>query len=108
MVHRLVLLQFTDNPENKPEVNHIDGNKNNNCLVNLEWCTNLQNIRHARNLGLYPELKGEKANGSKLNEKSISIIRLSNISQSELAYMFGVQQSLISMVKAKKIWSHVA
>lgn len=51
-LHRIIALTFIPNPENKPCVNHIDGNKLNNNIDNLEWCTYSENNKHAFAIGL--------------------------------------------------------
>ena len=56
-IHRLVAEAFIPNPNNLPEVNHIDGNKLNNNIDNLEWCTRSENMLHAYKLGLHKPIQ---------------------------------------------------
>lgn len=51
-IHRIIAITFVLNPEGKAEVNHIDGNRTNNCYSNLGWVTPSENIRHAIDMGL--------------------------------------------------------
>ena len=90
-VHRLVAIAFIPNPDNKPEVNHIDGNKINNNIDNLEWVTSSENTIHAYETGLSPNKK-------ELDE--IRIIELYNkgTSKEEISRMFDVFNVVIARI----------
>jgi len=66
-LHRLVAQTYIPNPENKPQVNHMDGNKENNMLCNLEWMTHSENVQHACDTGLRPISELMRETGRRTN-----------------------------------------
>lgn len=75
-IHRLVATAFIPNPLNLPQVNHIDGNKDNNCVENLEWCDNGYNQKHACDNGLKNIAKmSEHSSFRKLSKEQVAFIK---------------------------------
>lgn len=70
-VHRLIAMAFIPNPDKKPYINHKDGNKHNNSIDNLEWCTASENNKHAWRTGLNHTPNGHRTNGTALREARI-------------------------------------
>ena len=106
-VHQLVADAFLERKDNHDTVNHIDGNKHNNIVSNLEWCTNSYNHEHATRTGLKP--KGEKVGTSKLNNTCVSAIkRMLNdgISHGVIAKWFGVSRPTISLINIGATWKN--
>lgn len=93
-IHRLVAKAFLPNPNNFPEVNHIDGNKANNCVDNLEWVSKSQNKWHACNV------LGQRTN--RIKDFSTGIVFPS---QKSAALYYGVSESLIRSIVKKQIFS---
>ena len=105
--HRLVCLMFLENPLDKEQVNHKDGDKLNNCIDNLEWCTNLENMRHAYKTGLNTGNLGTINGSAKLTEEKVIYIRNSSESSKTLAHLYKVNTSTITRIKSRKIWKHI-
>lgn len=108
-IHRLVAQAFIPNPDNLPQVNHIDGNKTNNRVDNLEWCSQSENMRHACKTGLKRN-DGEFNTQSKLTEADVRYIRAvykardKEFSTVALAKKYGVHRKTISRVVTGKYW----
>lgn len=110
-LHRILALTFIPNPLNKREVNHIDGNKLNNNLDNLEWATRKENAQHAFKTGLCVGKRGVKCNWTKLTEKEVLEIRRlkeeKTMSSKDIAIMYNVAESNINGIFARKTWKHI-
>lgn len=116
LVHRLVAECFKS--EHKTIkcncVNHIDGDKTNNHIDNLEWCSRTENNRHAHRTGLHKgpnvngNINGEKNNSAKLTWLKVSEIRekykTGDYTQRQLAKEYSVSQNTIRMILINKTW----
>lgn len=108
-IHQLVGLHFVDNPDNKPQLNHEDGNKLNNHYSNLKWCTGAENIEHAVRTGLL-DMKGEKHHHAKLKDDDIQLIfkmRHQRMLMKDIAARFDVSRRTIGDVLNRRLWTHV-
>lgn len=107
MIHRLVAEYFIPNPNNLPEVNHKNLIKSDNRVENLEWCSKLENMQHAKEAGVLVIKRGEENNTSKLSNRDIDKIRNSTIRYQDLADLYGVCVRTIVRVKKKESWKHL-
>ena len=107
-VHRLVAQAFIENPKNKPEVNHIDGNKENNHASNLEWVTHKENFFHAIKNDLTN--KGSRNGRSKLTKEDVLEIKKryqKGETQRSISKDYSVHFGTISDILKGKSWSWV-
>jgi len=105
-IHRLVGIAFIPNTHNKPCINHKDGNKQNNYVDNLEWCTHSENMKHAFKIGLRNQ-QGNNSPNHKLNKNDVLIIRdlyLYGNSQNKISKIYGVSRSCIEHIVNRINW----
>ena len=103
-LHAIVARHFISNESNKETVNHIDGNKLNNAVYNLEWATREENMQHAYRLGLKKPSRGSSNSQAKLTDSDVEYIRKSYIRQSKeygtvaLGKKFGLTNAAVGLV----------
>lgn len=109
-IHRLVAKAFIPNPQNKSHINHKDGDKLNNRVSNLEWCTNQENSTHAKNNGLITH-KEENHHAAKLSRGLVQEIYImyhtEDVSQRWLANRYQVHQKQIWNIVNRKTWENI-
>lgn len=108
-VHRLVAEAWLPNPENKPEVNHKDGNKFNNKIDNLEWVTASENITHGYDENLHRH--GMRNHYCKLTEDQvfaiIEIKKTTNLSYAKIGDMFNISGTQVRNIVIGRKWKRV-
>lgn len=109
-VHRLVAMAFIPNPENKPQVNHKDGNKTNNTICNLEWVTGKENMEHAVSNKLNNCGRGEKQGHAKAtNDIVLKMREFGNAgwTHQAIADKFNFSRSAVTSIINRKRWNHI-
>lgn len=103
-VHQLVALTFIDNPLHKPHINHIDGNRTNNRVDNLEWVTPRENVLHSYKYGARKKCKNVPRNTLLTDYQISQIDNLRTLySVNQIAKLFNIEyQSLKNIIHKKK------
>jgi len=108
LVHRLVAELYVPNPDNKPEVNHDDGNKSNNNDWNLVWSTGQENVDHAVRTGLVKR-GSDRPNAKFTDEQILEVRKLRKefYTYSEIADMYGSSFQTIHKICKGETYTHI-
>ena len=112
LIHRLVATAFIPNPENKPQVNHINSNKLFNWVGNLEWSTGIENMNHAKNNNLLHPSLGEHSpfakHSSEQIEMACKLMEENLLSLTEISKITGVLHKTLDGIKNKGKWKSIS
>lgn len=109
LLHRVVAKAFIPNPDNKTDVNHIDGNRENNAAFNLEWTTRLENMQHGFKTGLINNTGIKHGNNIYSEEQIQEVVNMIFLGykQSEISTKTGVKVGTIQAIRQGKQWTHI-
>lgn len=105
--HRLVAELFIPNPKGNQQVNHIDADKENNHISNLEWVTNSENHAHKMRLGLNVSPVGESHGMAILSEEEACCIYMDERARKLIAEDYGVSLATVDSIKGKRNWNYI-
>ena len=114
IVHRLVAEAFIPNPDNKPQVNHINANKECNWYRNLEWCTQRENYDHAVRMGLEDHMGRvgeENIKARHTNDQIKKVCQLleeGKLSIDEISERTGVERKVINRIRRNENWNEIS
>lgn len=107
LVHKLVSSAFLVKSEGQTQINHINGVKTDNSIINLEWVTQSENQKHAYKLGLQPTRAGESNNKATITDKDVTKLKLlynSGKTTKEVSELIGVNLSIIRQIIYGQSW----
>lgn len=111
LVHRLVAMTYIPNPDNKPCVNHLDSDRGNNSVENLEWCTYKENLEHASGKGRLVGKKGETSSSAVMSNETCHLICKEiekGVKLKAISDKYGINIKTISNIKNGKRWLEIS
>lgn len=110
LLHRLVAVAFIPNPSNKPEINHINGDRSDNSVSNLEWATRAENMEHGFRTGLINNTGTNHGNNVYPDEQIREVKRLlkeGSLTQKAIAEVTGVKKGTVEQIAQGRQWRHI-
>lgn len=106
-VSRLVGIAYIPNPENKPVINHIDGDKLNNFVGNLEWSTVAENTQHSYNTGLQTINNGHEVTDFRVVHEICKLLE-QGVRPKEISEIVGIKKRKVDEIRTKEYWSSIS
>lgn len=108
-IHRLIMTSFYSKEEWKEHINHIDNNRSNSTLSNLEWCTAKENVAHMHNQNRNNNISGSLNPMSKITDKIARSIKYEHkeLSNKEVGQLYGISRMAATRIRKSESWKHI-